>query len=157
MEARTEDLQGVPRQQDASFTSTSTRLWLPPEAPRFPAVGEGAGAPQECVCLCHQAHRAHGSSPGTPWPGGMLCQLCLLSWPSFSSDQSCFVPAVQKRQMSSLSWLLLQVQELAQIWLLQEPGAGGLVLLVESKGSWPPPLCPGCTLLQYSLLPTPLL
>lgn len=96
--ARRGDLQGTPRQQDVSFTPTSTSLWLPPEAPQFPGVGGGGGPPQECVCLCHQAHRAHGSSPRTPWPRGTLCQLSLLSWPSFSSDQSCFAPAVQERQ-----------------------------------------------------------
>lgn len=96
--ARQGDLQGTPRQQDTSFPPTSTSLWLPPEAPQFPGVGGGGGPPQECVCLCHQAHRAHGSSPRTPWPQGTLCQLSLLSWPSFSSDQSCFAPAVQERQ-----------------------------------------------------------
>lgn len=95
METRRGDPQGTPRRQDASFTPTSTRQWLPPEAPQFPGVGEGADLPKECVCLCHHAH---GSSPRTPWPQGTLCQLSLLSWASFSSAQSCFAPAVQDRQ-----------------------------------------------------------
>lgn len=57
-------LQGTFRQQETSDTPTGTRL-APPEGPQLPGVGGGAGAPQECACLCRQAHGAHGSSPGT--------------------------------------------------------------------------------------------
>jgi len=62
---------------------------------RLPGVGEGAGPPQECACLCRLARRSHSSSLRAPWPRGTPSQLCLLAF--LPADQSCFSLTVQEK------------------------------------------------------------
>lgn len=64
--------------------------WLPPEVPSS-LEWEKEPALLRNVFACRQAHRAHSSSPETPWPPGPRCQLCLLSWPSLRSHQSSLI------------------------------------------------------------------
>lgn len=79
----------------AQSLASSRGSWLP-------GVGEGAGPPQECVCLCRQARRAHCSSLRTLWPQGDTepAVPAVLAFPH--ADQSGSAPSVQERHMPRL-------------------------------------------------------
>lgn len=76
---------------------------------------------------------------------------------AFSSDRSCFAPAVQERRTPRPFLVSAVALELALTGMPRGPGEGGLVLPAERKGSSLPHLCSGCSLLQGPLLPTFLL
>lgn len=151
-QARRGDRQGTSGHQDASVTPTSLRPWLPPEAPSS-LEWEKELASLRNVFACRQAHRAHSSSPETPWPPGTRCQLCLLSWPSFRSDQSSLILGARTGKCPGLSWPPRWALAPA---LTRGRGGGGLVLQAERRGPSAPRLCSGGPHLQECLPPAPL-
>lgn len=118
----------------------------------LPGVGEEAGPPQECACLCRLACRSHSSSLRAPWPLGTLSQLYLLAF--LPADQSCFALAVQERQMPRPSLASSVGTRAGNDLAAAGPWKGGLVLLAGRRDSWQPPLRSGCSLLQDALHPS---